>query len=351
MNKILLAVRNSILVLVAMLVLLPIGTAMAGGDFDREALIKGARAEGKLVWYTGAPEGLVVKALKAFSKKYPFIDVSEWTRNSAGRLQAQLESEVAAGLFKADVFQSGDVGQFLAMNDEDWFAKFYTPEQDAYSDGIKNPGMWTGWRLTALLLGYNPQTLKGDKAPTSWNALRDPAFKGKVAFQDGTTGTQHVEWYVLRKIMGDDFWDDVARNNPSAYPGPPQTIEAVLRNEMLIAGMAYSYHIASYQVKQGAPFKGVYPAEGIPIAVQPIAVMKTAPHPNAARLFVDWALSREGQKVVVEGIGDYSGRPDAPTPAGNPPYSEINSIPPDSFRSLINTKKEFIEAWKKITGS
>ena len=258
---------------------------------------------------------------------------------------------MAAGIYNADVFQSGDVGQFLAMNDENWFAEFYTPEQDVYSDGLKNPGMWTAWRLTALLLGYNPQTLGADKAPTSWNALRDPAFKGKVAFQDGTTGTQHVEWYVLRKIMGADFWDDVARNEPSAYTGPPQTIEAVLRNEMLIAGMAYSYHIASYQVAQGAPFKGVYPAEGIPIAVQPIAVMKTAPHPNAARLFVDWALSIEGQKVVVEGIGDYSGRPDAPTPAGNPPFSEINSIPPDSFRDFINTKKEFIEAWKEITGS
>jgi len=348
MGKILFVAPKRILILVALLVWLPIGTTMA---FDRDALISAARAEGKLVWYTGAPESLVVKSLKAFSAKYPFLDVSEWTRNSAGRLQAQLESEVAAGIYRADVFQSGDVGQFLAMNDEKWFAKFYTPEQDVYSDGLKNPGMWTAWRLTALLLGYNPQTLSGDKAPTSWNALRDPTFKGKVAFQDGTTGTQHVEWYVLRKIMGNDFWDDVARNNPSAYSGPPQTIEAVLRNEMMIAGMAYSYHIASYQVKQGAPFKGVYPAEGIPIAVQPIAVMRTAPHPNAARLFVDWALSLEGQKVVVEGIGDYSGRPDAPTPAGNPPFSQINSIPPDSFRSFINTKKEFIKEWKSVTGS
>ena len=95
MKNVLIALRKSILMLVALLVWLPIGTAMA---FERDALIKAAKAEGKLVWYTGAPEGLVVKSLKAFSAKYPFLDVSEWTRNSAGRLQAQLESEVAAGI-------------------------------------------------------------------------------------------------------------------------------------------------------------------------------------------------------------------------------------------------------------
>ena len=95
MGKILFVAPKRILILVALLVWLPIGTTMA---FDRDALISAARAEGKLVWYTGAPESLVVKSLKAFSAKYPFLDVSEWTRNSAGRLQAQLESEVAAGI-------------------------------------------------------------------------------------------------------------------------------------------------------------------------------------------------------------------------------------------------------------
>ncbi len=87
------------------------------------------------------------------------------------------------------------------------------------------------------------------------------------------------------------------------------------------------------------------------MAVQPIAVMKDAPHPNAARLFVDWALSNEGQRVIVDTLGDYSGRADVPSPAFNPPFNELKVSPVADWQGLVDAGPTFQKEWPALFGA
>ncbi|MEO3430890.1 extracellular solute-binding protein [Pelagibius sp. CAU 1746] len=323
------------------------GSAVAE-EFDRSQLIEGARKEGKLVWYTGAPDGLASRMLSVFNEKYPFIDVSEYYSSTAGRVMSKLQAEIEAGRKVADVFHTGDMGTVLTLHSQGDIAPFVTPEQDNYGDLYKEPGIWTGWRITTLNMGYNGTRIKAEDAPDSWTALTEPRFSGKLGFQDSTSGLQHLQWYILRQHMGKDFWKQVAQNEPVIYGGNVAIVEAVLRGELHLAGETTSYFIWKYTQSKKTPFKGVWPVEGVPLGVQPISVLKDAPHPNAARLFVDWVLSQEGQRVMVEAIGDYSARDDVDPPQGSPKLSALKTLLPDSYEGLLNSKEEFIEEWKML---
>lgn len=323
-------------------------SAAAADTFDRDALVEGARKEGKLVWYTGAPDDLASRMLSAFNKKYPFIDVSEYYTSTAGQVLSKLQAEIAAGRKIADVFHTGDMGTVLTLHGQGRIATYVTPEQDAYADAYKDPGIWTGWRISTLNMGYSKTRIKDEDAPDSWTALTDPKYKGKVGFQDSTSGLQHLQWYILKQTMGDDFWPKVAENNPVIYGGNVAIVEAVLRGELHLAGETTSYFVWGYTQKKKTPFQGVWPQEGVPIGVQPISVLNDAPHPNAARLFVDWVLSREGQQVMVDSIGDYSARADVDPPQGSPKLADLKQLLPDSYENLLESKSAFIEEWKML---
>lgn len=330
--------------------LLLCGTAVAE-KFDRNTLIEEARKEGKLVWYTGAPDDLASRMLSAFSKKYPFIDVSEYYTGTAGKVLSKLQAEISAGKKVADVFHTGDMGTVLTLREQGRIAEFVTPEQDNYGTAYKDPGIWTGWRITTLNMGYSKTRFKGDDAPKSWSALTDPKYKGKIGLQDATSGLQHLQWYVLKNLMGGDFWSKVAQNNPVIYGGNVAIVEAVLRGELHLAGETTSYFVWNYTQKKKTPFQGVWPSEGVPMGVQPISVLSDAPHPHAARLFVDWVISREGQQVMVDAIGDYSAREDVGPPTGSPKLADLKQLLPDSYENLLKSKDAFIEEWKALSNT
>ncbi len=326
-----------------------VGTiSAAAAEFDRGALIQGAKKEGKIVWYTGAPEPLVVAMLKGFNNRYPFIDTSEFYSNTAARVMAKLQAETTAGKRIADVFHTGEIGTVLDLKKQGALATFVAPEQDRYPREMKEAGLWTAWRVTTLNMGYNSMKIKENEAPTSWNALTDPKYTGKIGFQDSTSGLQFLQWYTLRQKMGEDFWMKVGKNNPVVMTGNILIIESVLRGENMLAGMATSYFVWSFSEEKKTPFKGIWPKEGVPVGLQPIAVLKDAPHANAARLFVDWVLSAEGQQTMVNTVGDYSPRSDISGPTGLPKFSEISKIYPDSFEKLNQSKTEFEKEWVNL---
>lgn len=322
------------------------GASWADG-FDRQALIEGAKKEGKLVWYTGAPQTLATAMLNAFHEKYPFIDISEYFRQSAGRLQARLMAEKEAGKPVADVFHSGDITQYGVL--KDMFANYVTPEQDNYPAQYKQAGDWTAWRVTALDFSYNPSITPDDQAPKAWADLTDPKFKGKIGLQDSTAGLMFLEWFVLKEQLGDDFWAKIAANQPVIYTGNVPIVEALLRGEISVDANSPSYLDWQYQIRDGAPYKHVVPKEGMPVALNWIALLKDAPHPNAAKLFIDWVLSKEGQELMVKEVGDYSVRPDVSPVDGLPPLSQVKVLTPSSIEALSASKAEFVKQWEGLT--
>jgi len=312
--------------------------------FDRAKLIEGAKKEGALVLYTGLGQVDATQILKVFKEKYPFLDVNTFYAAPAGRLLSRMQAEEAAGKNVADVLSNGNIVQFHTL--ENKFAKFVTPEQDAYGSDVKKPGIWTAFQVTPLIIAYNSNNVTADQLPASWADLADPKWKGKLGLQTSNTGFMFIAWQALRDVMGKDYWAKVAKNEVIFHSSSQPLMEGLLRNEILLNANAGSYYVWKYGVRDGAPIKGHIPKEGAPVALSPIAVLKSAPHPNAARLFVDWALSVEGQQTMVSTLGSYSGRKDVPSPKGAQDFASIKLLVA-KISDLINNREEFKKEWSK----
>lgn len=318
---------------------------------DVDALIAGAKKEGKLVYYTTGQQDAVQQLLGKFADRYPFIDVGEYYRNTSGRVVARLQSESDAGLHVCDVLNTASAAVFLGLKAAGKLARFHPAEQDSYPPALRDPGFWTIFSGQAITLGYNDTILPADAVPTSWEALTDPRFKGKVGFEDSTSGSQHMQWYVLREVMGPEFWKRVKDNEPRPFAGTTPIVEAVLRGELLLAGECYSYHGVLW-AQRDAPFRVIFPKEGVPFSFQFAAVLTEAPHPNAARLFVQWLLSPEGEQAMVTASAGYSVREaeSAPSPPIVPGYGQLKKLLPSSFQGLVDSQPEFVSEWRQIVG-
>jgi len=330
--------------ILATVITMAVANDLAAQAFDRNKLIEGAKSEGALVLYTGLSPVSATKVLQAFNKKYPFIDVSNYYAAAAGRLQARMQAEKSAGKSVADVLHNGNIVQFHTLESE--FAQFNTPEQNAFGDNVKKAGIWTAYQVTPLVIAYNSNNLSKDRFPASWNDLANPEWRGKLGLQGSNSGFMFIAWQALRDVLGKDYWAKVATNKPVFFSSSQPLMEGLLRGELLLNGNAGSYYVWQYGVRDGAPIKGHVPKEGVPVALSPMAVLKDAPHPNGARLFVDWALSAEGQNAMVSILGSYSGRKDVPAPKEAQPLDTIKLLVPN-VSDLIQNRNEFKAEWSK----
>ena len=116
-----------------------------------------------------------------------------------------------------------------------------------------------------------------------------------------------------RKVLGEDYWTKQAALKPALFPSQAQMVDAMIRGEIAIAPLVTN--LAIPLAAQGAPLKWFFAPEGVPVTVFCAGIAKGARHPNAAKLFLDWALSREGQALMVE-LGSFSAMAQAPMPPG-----------------------------------
>jgi len=151
-------------------------------------------------------------------------------------------------------------------------------------------------RLTLYVLAYNTKLVAAADVPKTYEDLLDPKWSGKVGLE-----TADVAWFAaVAKGMGEErglaFFRKFAAARPSLRSGHTLMAELVAAGDMAMAVDAHVQGIARLKDK-GAPieWKALQPAFGQPSSV---GVAKRAPHPNAAQLFADFVLSREGQEII-----------------------------------------------------
>jgi iron(III) transport system substrate-binding protein len=193
-------------------------------------------------------------------------------------------------------------------------------------------------------MAYNKNMLPPDKAPKSWTDMLKPEFKGKkLVIQDSAAGTAFNQMYMLEKLLGVDFMKKWGQQQPVIVSTSAQLIDLLVRGEALVG--ATVDHFRAFEpdaVKAG--IVGVYPTEGMPLALAPIALFKAAPHPNAGRLFIDFVLSKEGNTMLCLDIfGVYSYRKDVPPPQGQLPLAETKPLLPKDLADYEKASSAFPE--------
>ena len=282
------------------------GPARAEENFGPPELIAAAKAEGKLVYYTANFAEVEQEVIKEFNKRFPEIKV-EMVRAPGGQLITRVKTEAAAGKLIADVVDHSDRA---LMSELVHLFQDYTPPNAAdYNPAAQvSPKLWP--RATLVWsIAYNTELVKDP--PKTWQDLTKMQYDkqiGQVFAQSG--GTTWTRIMFERQVLGEDYWAKQAATHPILYPSGAPTSDALVRGEIAIAPLLYN---AIYpKQKEGAPIKIFFPPEDAPVNPYATGIPKTAAHPNAAKLFLNWCLSKEGQTFMIKELGNLTSLKEAP---------------------------------------
>ena len=152
---------------------------------------------------------------------------------------------------------------------------------------------------------------------------------------------------ALRKKYGWEFFEKLAKNNPRIGRSGNDPVTLINAGECLV-GPAPA-NTAFQQVDKGNPIVPVYPIDGATLCVGPSAVMASAPHPNAARLFMEWLMSDDFSKLSVANHGDPV-HPGLTLTSGQKPLDQV-TVMALSVDEIAKGVPEVIEQWRDTFGS
>ena len=319
--------------------------------FKTCANVEKAEAEGALTLYSTDPEKGQVALLKAFTDQFPKIKTS-YVRLQAGALYAKILAERQAKSFTADVLNISDLGMVQDFQRRGGLKQYMSPEMAGYKPQYKSTpeGFFTASCIITAGIAYNPNFVKPEEAPKTWEDLLDPKWKDAVNVKVSNSGLQHATWFVLKPILAKDYFDKFGENKPRAFDSYVQQYGRLVDGQDKVIMAAQYSGFIEFKAK-GAPVAFVFPPAGAPATQQSLGVVAEAPHPNAAELFLDWYLSPAGQKTYAEVLFNHSPREDVAPPPGGMPIKDIKVLVPQDTDAYEKSRPDFTKEWDRIVGA
>jgi ABC-type Fe3+ transport system substrate-binding protein len=263
------------------------------------ALVEAARKEGQVVWYTTLIVNQIVRPLQdAFEKKYTGVKL-QYSRADDAPTALKILSEARAGRGQADIFDS--LYSMIAVQRAGLIAPYRPPNIDQIPADLKDKdGYWTGIVVYVFAPGINVNAVPLERAPKTLQDLLNPKWKGKIAWHTSSVaGATGFIGYILASMgeeRGMDYLRALAKQQIINVEASSRAVlDQVIAGEYPLALMIFINH-AVISARKGAPSAWLK-IEPMPVALDAISLLKDAPHPNAARLLIDFLTSEEGQQV------------------------------------------------------
>ena len=258
-----------------------------------------AKKEGKLVVYGVGTAALYNPIHDAFVERFPGIDlqgVDQRGRETREKIIAEQQSHN----YVVDVAISGtDTQQELAQNG--YVDDYQAADLDSVIPELVPPDRKNNPRtVTVFTMAVNTNLVPPDQEPKKWSDLFDPKWKGKLEMDDPRgSGPGGTILSGMEALYGPEDTDNklAAQNMFFATQAGPAPGRARARRIRGLLSSAHTDVIAQRQA--GAPIKQLRPQEGVGITPINQALIKNAPHPNAAKLWIEWSLSEEGQRLLA----------------------------------------------------
>ncbi len=310
-----------------------------------------ARKEGTLTWYTAQMSGEVAEGMgRRFSQRYPGIKVTV-IRTTGQVAYERLMQELKNKTPQCDVFCSTDIAHYPALKARGALARYAPVNAAALAPPFHGLGQDEYfYPVIASLQGmiFRNDKVTGADIPRLTTDLLDAKWKGRVATGHPAFSGYFGQWTVaMRKLHGWGFFEKLAKNNPRIGRSAGDPITLLNAGECLIGTSAAS--ISLQTAEQGNPIGYVYPEDGTLLTVGPGAVLAQAPHPNAARLFLEWMLSLEFATACAE-QHMIPVRADAPPMHGGRSLSEIRLLTLTTAE-LAKGIPEVVEQWRDTFGN
>ncbi len=324
--------------------ILPFAIFFAASAWGQPAgLIEAAKKEGKVVWYTSLNINDSNALLARFEQKYPGIK-SELLRAGSEQLLNRVLTEDTAGRSAMDVVNLTTIN---ALKRRGLLQAHRSPEFAAFPNQFKDPdGYWATLYNIYYVLGYNTKMVSPKDAPKNWDDFVNPKWKGKIGMDQ-----EEYEWYAgTIKAWGKEkalkFHNALAQQQIHWNRGHTMVAQLMAAGEFPL-GIIYAHRTESMK-KAGAPIDWAKTADPVFVTISPVAVAAKAHNPNAARLLMDFILSKEGQ-TVLRGANRISGRLDIEplVPDMNPAKLKLFAIDSGVAEELNRYSKEFREIYFK----
>lgn len=269
---------------------------------DREkVLYEGAKAEGKITWYTSLAGGSYKDLASAFEAKYPGVRVESY-RATRQEMGARIMAEAQSQRYIVDTLET-TIPLLKLLKDNKMIQPYYFPTEAKFPDNVKEKSpikglyYWAIDRESHIGLGYNKNAIPATLAPKNYQGLLRPELKDKIAFAGSDTGVTVVG--AMLKFKGEEYVKKLKSQNIAIHNVSGRALlDMVISGEVGLSPTIFRNHVEVSQ-KAGAPVEWI-PMEVVPNNSGSTAISAQAPHPHAALLLADFILGEGGQKVLEQ---------------------------------------------------
>lgn len=315
---------------------------------QQDPRLGGARAKGKLNWYTSVSPDELRKALTDEFKANTGLDVAVYY-GGTGQVFSRLSTERKTQSYGVDVVTLGDIDLVAELVK----AQAVRPYQSANAAALlpnftSADGTWSGICFWGMTIAYNTNQLAKEAAPRTWAELADPKWKGKLVISDPARSAAGLLMLkAMVKEVGWDWIESLLKNDPLIIAVGPGIDQALASGERAVGTAVTSF--ISETMKSKAPVA----VTGEILLTSPLtaSIIKEAPNPDGAELFVDYLTSKSAGKLFRE-YGWFSSRGDVEGPFGFPPAGDLkvrhaNLNVPMSRQELLDKYNAVAAAAKK----
>lgn len=305
--------------------------------------------QGKLTVYVGFQEDHALEAMKQFTKDTGIQ--AEMVRMSGGEILAKIRAEKDNP--QADVWYGGPADTFVAATSEGLLEPYKSPAAEKIDAKYKDKdGNWTGIYVGALGFATNKEFLKKHnlKAPTKWEDLLDPAYKGEIVMADpSSSGTAYAALYTVLNVFGSEEkgFDFLKRLHPQVqqYTTSGSAPGRMVGMGEAGAGILFAHDIIKYQEEGFDSLELSMPSDGTGYETGAVAMIKNAKNKELAQKFIDWSLGTSAQEVGQR-TGSFQNltNPDAKEPEKAVKLSEIKTIDYDPAKAG-KERQQILDKW------
>ena len=330
--------------LVSVLIALSNGGARAQSNSDAEKVTR-ARKEGLVNLYTSWDVDRSAEIKRLFERRYPGIQVNVY-RATSGVISSKISLEAKAGRHEFDVATPGDLF-WKGLYEQKIFAPYCSPERDAYPPDVKDDRCyWTMPHLNTHVIVFNALLVAKNDIPRNNQDLLQPRWKDKLVMS-----SDDYRWfaYTLDKLgetKGTEFMKRLAAQRPSLRAGHTIQLQLLAAGEFPVNVMGYGFQAEQMRAK-GAPLDWSAD-EPVTVTGAVISISNQPPHPEAAKLLIDFLLSQEAQKAMAR-LHSVPSRPDVlPDPPRlskglklypvKPELTEVMNKRTEQFRAIFGLK-------------
>lgn len=316
---------------------------------DLKTIEAAAKKEGELTWYVASIDGRNAETTgRAFTTKYG-IKVNV-VRAASQIMYQRLAQDLSQKVANADVFSSVDVGNFVTLKKNGSLEQYRTEAEAQLLEPFRKldpDGFYHATVASVIVIAYNTDKVKGADIPKKWEDLLDPRWSGKLALgHPGFSGFAGNWAAQMHKLYGKAYLEKLEKIKPQVSRSLQDAVGLLGSGERLVSAIPIAPIIES--ADKGNPLAIEYPSDGAIFVATPSGVLKNAPHPNAAKLFLEFLQGPEFNQIMVKARYE-SMRSDVKPLPGVKSVTEIKLIRP-TIDETVSGIPQVAEVWRDIFG-